>query len=193
MIARLRGTVAARSLAGVVLDVGGVGYEVAVTPRGLSELPSIGEEAVLHVHLHVRDDQLALFGFPSDEERDLFRVLVGVTGVGPKVALAILGTMTVDEIHVAVVGEDADALTVVPGIGKRSAQKLILELRPRLDVAEPDLPGASASSEVRLALENLGYQAEEIRTALAGLPGDVSVEELLKLSLRELGRQGQRP
>ena len=93
MIGRLRGLLAAKHADRVVLDVGGVGYEVAVTPRGLVELPGVGEEAVLHTHLHVREDVMALYGFPAEDQRDLFRLLLGVSGVGPRVALAILGTL----------------------------------------------------------------------------------------------------
>ena len=190
MISRLRGVLAAKHAERVVLDVGGVGYEIAVTPRGLLDLPGIGEDAVVHTHLHVREDQMALFGFPAEDQRDLFRLLLGVAGVGPKVALAILGTMTPDELRRAVLTEDAAALTAVPGIGKRSAQKLMLELRPKLDLPDADLPASgSALGEVREALEGLGYQSAEIRAALQEVPSDLPVEELLRRALQQLGRQ----
>ncbi len=190
MIGRLRGLLAAKHAERVVLDVAGVGYEIAVTPRGLIELPGVGEEAVLHIHLHVREDQLALFGFPQEDQRDLFRLLLGVSGVGPKVALAILGTMSPDDLRRAVLTEDADALTIVPGIGKRSAQKLMLELRPKLDLPDAELPSSgNAVAEVREALEGLGYQAAEIRAALQEVPGDAAVEDMLRSALRRLGRQ----
>ncbi len=192
MIGRLRGTIVAKRADRVVIDVAGVGYDVAVTPRALGELPGVGEEAVLHTHLHVREDQLAFFGFTTDDQRSLFRLLLSVSGVGPKVALGILATLTPDELRTAVFAEDAGALTAVPGIGKRSAQKLMLELRPKLELpdAEPSAAGGSFS-EVREALEGLGYQSAEIRSVVAGLPVDLPVEELLRLSLRELGRQGR--
>jgi Holliday junction DNA helicase RuvA len=190
VIGRLRGVLAGVTPNGVVLDVRGVGYEVAVSSRGLAELPSIGEEVVLHTHLHVREDQLALFGFPTADQRDLFRLLISVSGVGPKVALAILGTLSVDEVRSAVVADDAAALTSVPGIGKRSAQKLLLELRPRLDVPDIGFAASGSGAEVRMALEGLGYGPEEIRVVLGGLPTDLSVESLLKRSLQELGKQG---
>lgn len=190
MIGRLRGMLVAKHAESVVLDVGGIGYEIAVTPRGLIELPGIGEEAVVHTHLHVREDQLALFGFPEGDQRDLFRLLLGVSGVGPKVALAILGTMSPDELRRAVVTEDADALTLVPGIGKRSAQKLMLELRPKLDLPDTDLPSSgNAVAEVREALEGLGYQAAEIREALRDVSSDAAVEDMLRAALQQLGRQ----
>jgi Holliday junction DNA helicase RuvA len=176
----------------VVLDVAGVGYEIAVTPQTLLGLPGAGEEAVIHTHLHVREDQLALFGFATEEERQLFRLLLGVSGVGPKVALAILGTLTPTDLRRAVVAEDAQALTMVPGIGKRSAQKLMLELRPKLELPDAELiGGGSATAEVREALENLGYQSAEIRDAMRELPAELPLEELLRLSLQELGKQGR--
>ena len=190
MIGRLRGTVAAKRPEGIVLDVAGVGYDIGVTPRGLIELPGVGEEAVVHTHLHVREDQLALFGFPEEDQRELFRLLIGVSGVGPKVALAILGTMTTDELRRAVVTEDADALTLVPGIGKRSAQKLMLELRPKLDLPDAELPASnSTAAEVREALEGLGYQGGEIRHAMQTLDGELGVEDMLRAALQQLGRK----
>jgi Holliday junction DNA helicase RuvA len=190
MIGRLRGIVAEKSPEGVLLDVAGVGYEMAVPPRALVELPGIGDEAVLHTHLHVREDAMALFGFSTEDQRDLFRLLLGISGVGPKVALAILGTMTPDDLRRAVLTDDAGALTAVPGIGKRSAQKLLLELRPKLELPDTEpAPSHSPLAEVRSALEGLGYQGDEIRLALAELPDSDEVEALLRQALQTLGRQ----
>lgn len=192
MIGRLRGTIAAKRGEGVVLDVDGIGYEVAVTPKTLGDLPGIGEEAVLHTHLHVREDQLALFGFATEERRDLFRLLIGLSGVGPKVALAVLATLEPEELRRAVAAEDAGALTVVPGIGKRTAQKLLIELQAKLDLLETSAVGTGgASSDVREALTGLGYGSDEIREAMRELPLDIPVEELLRLSLQELGKLGR--
>jgi Holliday junction DNA helicase RuvA len=192
MIGRLRGVLVAKHLGTVILDVGGVGYEVAVAPSALAALPGIGEEAVVHTHLYVREDQLALYGFADEDGRELFRLLLGVSGIGPKVALGILGTLQPDELRQAVVADDIDALVAVPGIGKRSAQKLMLELRPKLEIL--DLPRSSvgtSSADVREALESLGYQPTEIRDVMRELPQDLAVEELLRLSLQELGKQGR--
>lgn len=192
MIGRLRGLLAAKHVDRVILEVGGVGYDVAVTPRALVELPGVGEEAVLHTHLYVREDLLALYGFPDEDQRDVFRMLLGVSGVGPKVALAILGTFAVDDLRRAVVTEDADALTLVPGIGKRSAQKLMLELRPKMDLPDADVRGGgSVAAEVRDALEGLGYQAAEIREAMREAAPDLPVEDLLRTTLQELGRRNE--
>ena len=190
MIGRLCGLVAAKHSDSALLEVGGVGYEVAMSPRGLGELPPLGEEAVVHTHLHVREDQMALFGFTVEDERDLFRVLLGASGVGPKLALAVLATMRPAELRRALVSEDADALTAVPGIGKRSAQKLILDLRARLELPDTEIVGGgSAVGDVRQALEGLGYQPAEIREALAGLDAEDDVEDLLRTALQRLGRR----
>lgn len=191
MIGRLRGVLVAKGAETVVLEVGGVGYEVAVTPRGLGELPGVGEDAVLHTHLYVREDQLATYGFPTAEERDLFRILLGASGIGPKVALAICATLTPGDLRQAVIAEDSATLETVPGIGKRSAQKLILELRPRLELPDGELPsdGAGTLAEVRSALEGLGYQSTEVREAIKELPREGKVEDLLREALQLLGSQ----
>ncbi|GMQ93125.1 MAG: Holliday junction branch migration protein RuvA [Acidimicrobiia bacterium] len=190
MIGRLRGVIVDRGHETVVLEVAGVGYLVAVTPRTLSDLPGVGEEVVLHTHLHVREDQLALFGFDSSGDKELFGMLLGVSGVGPKVAMAILATMTYEQLSVAVASDDIVALTAVPGIGKRSAQKLLLELKPKMDVLDDVSTVTGPMGQVRQALEGLGYSADEIRGTLADMPNDLSIEELVKRSLQQLGKAG---
>ncbi len=192
MIGRIRGEFGAAGAGTVTVDVGGVGYEIAVTGRTFLELPGIGSEIVLHTHLHVREDQLALFGFTTADDRDLFRLLMGVSGVGPKVGLAILATMTADDLRRVVATDDAAALTAVPGIGKRSAQKLLLELRPKLDVPDGELQASGPLGEVRTALEGLGYQSDEISSVLRDFPSDLPIEELLKRSLQALGKRSER-
>ena len=188
MIGRVRGTLVELRHDGVVVDVAGVGYEVAMNARGLAELPPLGDEVVVHTHLYVREDQEALYGFVSADERQLFRILISVNGVGPKVAMAILGTLSESELRAAVATEDVAALTMVPGIGKRSAQKIMLELRPRLELPDAELLGDGGGlAEVRSALESLGYRDDEIRVALSALPADLPIEELLRTSLRKLG------
>ncbi len=188
MIGRLTGTVADKRIEFVILDVGGVGYRVAVTPRTLVALPGLGEEAVLHTHLHVREDQLAFYGFATTEERDLFDLLLGVSGVGPKVALAILATLTPDDLRKAVASNDLALLTAVPGIGKRSAEKLMLELRPKMDVLSEATTASGSMSQAREALESLGYSSEETRESLSELSQELSVEELVTTALRALGK-----
>jgi len=190
VIGRLRGVIIEKGTDTIVLEVGGVGYVVAVTPRTLTDLPGFGEEAVLHTHLHVREDQLALYGFDAAADKDLFGLLLGVSGVGPKVAMAILATMTYEQLSIAVAADDIAALTSVPGIGKRSAQKLLLELKPKLDMVDEMASSSGPIGEVREALEGLGYGLDEIRGTLADMPHDLPVEEILKRSLQQLGRAG---
>lgn len=190
MIGRLRGTIVDRGRETIVLEVGSVGYLVSVTPRTLSDLPGVGEEVVLHTHLHVREDQLALFGFGTTGDKELFGMLLGVSGVGPKVAMSILATMTYEQLGAAVASDDIPALTAVPGIGKRSAQKLLLELKPKMDLLEDVSTVTGPMGEVREALERLGYGADEIRGTLADMPNDLPIEDLLKRSLQQLGKAG---
>ena len=190
MIGRLRGTIVARRSEGVTLEVGGVGYEIAVTPQTLSSLPGLGEQMVLHTHLHVREDAMTLYGFMDEVGRDMFRLLLATSGIGPKVAMAILGSMRVEELHRAVTGEDIDALTVVPGIGKRSAQRILLDLKPKLvDADVVSLGGESGSGRIREALEGLGYAAAEIREIIPEIPTDAPLEQQLRTALKALGRQ----
>lgn len=188
MIGRVRGTLATLSAEGALIDVAGVGYEVLMSGRDLAALPSIGEEVVVHTHLHVREDVQALYGFVDQAGRDLFRILLGASGIGPKIALAMLATLGSDDLRRVVMAEDVAALTTVPGIGTRTAQKLILDLRARLDLPDGEIPGDQTTiSSVRDALENLGYASTEITEAMSGLDGDGSLQELLRAALRRLG------
>lgn len=188
MIERLRGTIAARSIDRVLVDVGGVGYAVMVPTSTLHALPGLGEEAVVHTHLHVREDAMVLYGFSDESGVDMFRLLLAAPGVGPKVALAVLSALTVDEIHRVILTEDVDGLCVVPGIGKRSAQKIILELAPKLADVEIASVGASGTSQhIREALEGLGYTSAEIGDVVGSLPHNETVEVQLRQALRMLG------
>ncbi|MEW6152483.1 MAG: Holliday junction branch migration protein RuvA [Actinomycetota bacterium] len=198
MIGRLRGTVVDRTPRGeLVVEVGGVGYRVLVGARALADLGSVGTEVVLHTHLHVREDALALFGFASRDERDCFEALVGARGVGPSLALAILSVHAPRELARVLAEGDIDALTLVPGVGRKTAARLLLELKARLDV--PDLDGADAMgggageaagspvrADVRAALAGLGYAPDEIVAVLRELPAEGGVEDLLRSALRLL-------
>ena len=133
MIGRLRGVLVSRRGEVVSIEVGGVGYEVTMTPRGLGALPGVGEEVVVHTHTHVREDGISLYGFAAESDRELFRILLGASGVGPKVAMALLASMSADDIVRAITGEDPDALTVAPGIGTRSASSRIRKETRLLD------------------------------------------------------------
>jgi Holliday junction DNA helicase RuvA len=190
VIGSLRGTVLERSVAGdAIVEVGGVGYRVLV-PNLAVLVP--GEPTFLFTHLHVREDALVLYGFPTREERDTFEVLIGATGVGPKLALAICSVHAPAALRRVVADGDVDGLMLVPGVGKRTAQRLLLELRARLEV-----PGVEPVSEdgqrggrqqVRDALAGLGYGPDEVREAVAGLTEDEPVEQLLRGALRRLAR-----
>lgn len=189
MIGRLRGVVAGVRDGRVLLDVHGIGYEVLMTPKAIAALPGVAEPATVHTHLHVREDGMSMYGFASEDERDLFRVLLGASGVGPRVALAILGTFSADALRTAVATEDVDALSAVPGIGKRTAQKIVLDLKPKLADLEADvMEGASVSAQVRQALEGLGYSTTEIRRVLPAVDTALPLADQVKAALRELGR-----
>jgi holliday junction DNA helicase RuvA len=190
VIGSVRGTVIERHATGEVLvEVGGVGYRVLVP---LSAVPALEPAAntFLFTHLHVREDAMVLYAFPTRDERDTFEALIGATGVGPKLALAMLSVHSPNSIRRALVDDDIDALTLVPGVGKRTAQRLLVELKSRLDVPDIDLTvpssNGSARSEVREALTGLGYTPDEARDVLSQLADDGGVEDLLRDALRLL-------
>jgi len=195
VIGMLRGTVAGSALGHVLLDVGGVGYRVAV-PLGMAT-GRAGAELVVHTHLAVREDALTLYGFAAAPDRDLFEVLLGVTGVGPKVALAGISALGAEGLRRAVLTEDVAALTAIPGVGRKGAQRMVLELRERLGAgADDDLPAATgapgdARGEAAQALAALGYAPGEAQRALdaaAGAP-DAGAEELVRGALRAIARR----
>lgn len=191
MIGSVRGTVLERTPTGeVLIEVGGVGYRCLVP---LSAVPQLapGGAAFLMTHLHVREDAMTLFGFPTREERDTFEILILANGVGPKLALAILSVHPPAALRRAVAEDDVDALCLVSGVGKRTAQKLMIELKARLDLPDVDLrddaSGAMpARAEVRAALAELGYAPDEVRSVLADLPAEGAVEDLLRTALKQL-------
>src|SRR5665213_3151710 len=198
VIGLLRGKVVLRSAeAEVIIEVAGVGYRVAVTPATAVALMVGGSanEATLFIHTHVREDAIVLYGFIHDDERRCFEVLLGSHGVGPSLALAIMAVLSPASLSTAVLEDDLDTLCTVPGVGRKTAARLLIELKSRLDLPDLSLEiqGGSAAgasrtsrSEARAALTELGYAPEEIRGALDGLRDDVGVEEMLRLALREL-------
>lgn len=192
MIGSLRGTVLERTDDGTALvEVGGVGYLVSVTPRTLAELEP-GSPAFLHVHHHIREDAQTLFGFLHRDERTTFQVLIATHGIGPALALAILGTHSPGALVDIVAGNDLGALTLVPGVGKKTAERLLVELRNRLSLPMLDpVPagggGASTIGDVREALVGLGYGHEEIRDAMRELPANGDAATLLREALQLLG------
>lgn len=212
MIGSLRGVLLDRGVrrdgsGEVLVETGGVGYRVVVPTGVLARLGDLGGPVFLQVHTHVREDAIILYGFATRDERVCFESLIAAHGVGPAVALALLSVHSPAALRRAVALEDADALTLVPGIGKKTAARLLVELKARFDV-DLDLPAAAgvlasvgagagdaaeaalaARGEVRTALAGLGYGADEVRGVLAALPAEGSVEELLRFALRELATQ----
>ena len=196
MIALLQGRVASARLGRLVVDVGGIGYRVLVPP---ATAPPAGQQVTLHTFLAVREDALTLYGFADEAERDLFEVLLSVTGVGPKLALAAIATLGAAGLRRAVLAEDVGALVAVPGVGRKGAQRMILELRERIGAGPLDeLPGGDTApglsgdprSEVRQALASLGYAPAEVQRTVDGLvtegQHEETAEQLLRTALRRL-------
>jgi len=194
VIAFLTGRVAGKSTGAALLDVGGVGYRLLMPTSSLSTLPAVGDTVTVHTYLHVREDELTLYGFENEDERSLFETLIGVSGVGPKAAMAVLSALRPDALRAAVTADDVAVLSSVPGVGKKTAQRLALELKDKLDL--PDLtdagrgPRAAALTEARDALLSMGFTAAEAAAALRGSEDGATAEQLLKTALRALGGRG---
>lgn len=193
MIGRLRGTLVAKQPPQVLVEAGGVGYELDVPMSTLYALPALGAEVTLLTHLVVREDAQLLYGFASERERATFRELLRISGVGPKVALAVLSGLSTDDLARAVAMQDTALLTRVPGVGKKTAERLLLELKGRLADALPGSggPGAVASgtaADVLAALVALGYNEREAIAAVKTLADGVSVEEGIRAALKALAR-----
>jgi Holliday junction DNA helicase RuvA len=194
MIGSLRGTVIERHASGeILLEVGGVGYRVSVTLPTIASVAG-GAPLFLFTHQHVREDALVLYGFVTRDERETFEALIGATGVGPKLALSILSVHPPAALRRVFIEDDADALTLVPGVGKRTAQRLLVECKSRLELPDVDLVGddvadgtpAAARAEVRAALTGLGYNDSEVAAVLRGLPDADDAETLLRDALKSL-------
>ena len=193
MIASVRGTVLAADAERAVIAIGGLGLEILAAGPTLAALSrQIGEDAQLHTYLHVREDALQLFGFRSLREREFFLALIGVSGVGPKVALAVLSGYPVDELATAVVLDDAKKFESIPGIGKKLAQRLVIELKDKVSpvsIPAASGPGGGAPAadalQARSALQNLGLTLREAEEALKGAPADADLQELLKHALAQ--------
>jgi Holliday junction DNA helicase RuvA len=192
LIGRLSGRLAAKSPPQVLLDVNGVGYELDVPMSTFYNLPALGEPAQLLTHLVVREDAQLLYGFLTEAERATFRELVKISGVGPRTALAILSGLSVAELAAAVSRQDSAWLVKVPGIGKKTAERLLLELKGKLGADLPLPAGATALSDAQAditqALQALGYNEREAQAAIKALPADVGVSDGIKQALKALNR-----
>jgi len=174
MIAHLRGKLLAKHPNQAIVETGGVGYDVTISVPTFSDLPGVGGEVALHIHTHVREDIIALYGFLRSAEKKLFERLITVSGIGPKLAITILSGMAADEMVNAIRGNDIVRLTRIPGIGKKTAERMVLELRDKLPAEQPGEIAASPTlsaveEDVLSALVNLGYQRANAEKALAGM------------------------
>ena len=195
MIGSLRGTLLDRSPGGLLtVEVGGVGYRVAVPSGSVTVGSRIGSTVFLWVHTHVKEDALSLYGFDTADERECFEALLGAHGVGPTLALAVLGVHSPAALRAAIAAQDVDALVLIPGVGRKTAQRLVIDLASRLGADAPSsipgmaVPVAGVRAEVRDALAGLGYGPDEVRGVVAALPEEGNTADLLKIALRELSR-----
>ncbi len=190
MIGRLIGTLAAKSPPQLLVDVNGIGYEVDVPMSTFYDLPGLGERVTLLTHFVVREDAQLLYGFLTHEERATFRLLVKIAGIGPRTALSILSGLSVEELARAVSLQESGRLVKVPGIGKKTAERLLLELKGKLGdaVSAPQAVASSAQADIVQALVALGYNEREAQATLKTLPADVEVETGIRQALRALAK-----
>lgn len=195
MIGRLRGVLIEKTPPTICIDVQGVGYELDVPMSTFYHLPELNQEVVLFTHLSIRDDAHVLYGFGNDQERQTFRQLIKVSGIGARTALSILSGLNATELATAIEQEDSDTLIQVPGIGKKTAQRLLLELRGKLTTAvtpstdsgdSPATPTAHKRSDIENALLALGYNQKEINRVLKDIDAALSVEESIRQALQRL-------
>ncbi|HEX8979346.1 MAG TPA: Holliday junction branch migration protein RuvA [Parasulfuritortus sp.] len=191
MIGRLTGTLLEKQPPQILIDVHGVGYEVDVPMSTFYNLPALGEKVALHTHFSVREDAQQLYGFLTGKEREVFRTLIKISGVGPKLALSVLSGMSVDELAQAVAMQETGRLVKVPGVGKKTAERLLLELKGKLADALPTVAGSSATvaHDALNALMALGYSDKEALPALKQLPDDLSLEESIRQALKLLAKK----
>ena len=188
MIASLHGKLESLGSDGAVINVGGIGFQVYMPTSTLSTLGAIGEEVKLHTYLHLREDNAALYGFASTDELGLFQNLISVSGLGPRLALAMLSAMNIERLTMAIATSSVDLLTEIPGIGKKTANRLILELKEKIGagwITTPAVQLAEEHAEVVAALTSLGYSISEATRAIASLPPDseLSLEDKVKQAL----------
>jgi holliday junction DNA helicase RuvA len=194
MIAGIKGVIEAVGTNWVIVDIGGISFQVFLPTSTLSKVGVVGQEVKLHTHLHVREDNLTLFGFSSARELLFFETLITVKGIGPKLGLGMLSSMEVEQLTLAIAGGDANLLTAIPGIGKKTAERIILELKEKIGgswMLTRDLEAVQGNSEVVAALTSLGYSASEATRAVASLPtsSQLSLEEKLKQALHYFGEK----
>jgi holliday junction DNA helicase RuvA len=195
MIAHLRGKLLVKHPNQAIVETGGVGYDVTISVPTFSDLPPLGSDVALHIHTHVREDAIALYGFLRPSEKLLFERLITVSGIGPKLAITILSGMAADEMVAAIRGGDVARLTRIPGIGKKTAERMVLELRDKLPEVSPSVaataPRTATEDDVLSALVNLGYQRTAAEKALAGVGnegGSKSFDQMFRFALARLSQ-----
>lgn len=186
MIGRIKGTIADKGTSGVLVDVGGVGYEITVPLGTLAALPATGQQTTLFIHTHVREDEIRLFGFESRNDKVAFQTMLKVNGVGPKLALAVLGGLSSGELGRVINESDAKRLAAIPGIGKKTAERMILELSGKLVRGEAKEGGAGGIlAELDSALKNLGFKAVQVERVVAEIRSRGNVDGPFEVLLRE--------
>jgi Holliday junction DNA helicase RuvA len=193
MIAGIKGTIEAIGNNFIIIGVGGVSFQVYLPTSTLSHLGAVGQQAKLHTHLHVREDNLTLYGFGSSRELALFETVTTVKGIGPKLGLALLSAMDVEQVTSAIASGDSARLTGVPGIGKKTAERIVLELKDKIGsqwMVSQNMEAALGNTDVMAALTSLGYSTAEAARALSNLPNTaLPIEEKLKLALKYLSEK----
>ena len=191
MIGRISGKLLAKLPPQIIVDVQGVGYEIDVPMSTLYQLPATGADVMLFTHLTVREDAHLLYGFATDQERTVFRQLLKISGVGARTALSVLSGLSVADLHAAVIAQDSGRLTKIPGIGKKTAERLLLELKDKLNVTVPHPPASGASSaapDIVNALLSLGYNDKEASWAVKQLPVGAGVNDGIRQALKLLSK-----
>lgn len=199
MYAYIKGTLTKTEPDGIIVEAGGIGYRIRTAAGAFERIADDGDEVKVYTYLSVREDAMELFGFPTEDDLSVFKLLIGVSGIGPKGALGILSAMTADDLRFAVLGDDAKAISAAPGIGPKTARRLIVELKDKFNLEETfehaldagDVKAAqnqSVKNDVMMALTALGYTSSEVTAALRKIPiaEDADVEEVLKNVLKEL-------
>lgn len=196
MIAFLRGVLVQKDLTNIALDVSGVGYSLGISSATYASLPDLGTELCIYTHLQVREDAFVLFGFATLEELEMFKKLISVSGIGPKVALSALSALSIDSLRMACINQDVSLLTKVPGLGKKTAGRLVLELKDafNLSLSDTSVP-LSASAKLQMsaktmageALLSLGFSQAEVQSVLESLDDSLGEEQLIAQALRQLG------
>ena len=201
MIASLTGRLASKHPGGVIIDVQGVGYDVLIPLSTYYQLPALNQSVTLVIHTHVREDAIQLFGFSTQREKDAFLMLLGVSGIGPKLALSVISSLSVNDLAAAIRNDDQKTLASVPGIGKKSAGRLALELKDKVEklgvaagprAPKADEPSGKLMDDALSALVNLGYKAGDVKDVvkqvLAGRNGETPLQDLIRAALKELAK-----